>query len=172
VGLVDAGTLEIVARYSAGNRPWGVTLLRPLTEDGPWRYSLTELALKRILSLAAVTSALAASLILGSLQAAGAPGGLGGETLFRQRCAVCHSVDPGKQTPLGPNLRGVGGRKAGAAAFNYSPQLKQSGLTWTAVELDRFLAAPTRVVPGTRMPMGVPNAAERAALVDYLSAAR
>lgn len=130
------------------------------------------LALRRIASVAAGTVALAIGLILGPPPAAGASNGPSGEALFRQRCATCHSVEPGKQTPLGPNLRGVGGRKAGSASFNYSPQLKQSGLVWTVAELDRFLAAPTRVVPGTRMPMGVPNAAERAALVDFLTATR
>jgi cytochrome c len=128
--------------------------------------------LKRLLPVAAATGALALGLIVGPMPAIGAPSAPSGEALFRQRCVACHSVDPGKQTPLGPNLRGVAGRKAGATAFNYSPQLKRSGLTWTAAELDRFLAAPSRVVPGTRMPIGVPNAAERAALVGYLSATR
>lgn len=128
--------------------------------------------MKRFFAAAAAIGALALGLILGPLPAYGAPGGPSGEALFRQRCVACHSVEPGKQTPLGPNLRGVGGRKAGATAFNYSPQLKRSGLTWTAAELDRFLAAPTRVVPGTRMTIGVANPAERAALVGYLTEAR
>lgn len=128
--------------------------------------------MKRFLPLAAATGALALGLTFAPPPASGAPGTPSGEALFRQRCVACHSVDPGKQTPLGPNLRGVAGRKAGSAAFNYSPQMKQSGLTWTAAELDRFLAAPTRMVPGSRMPIGVPNPAERAALVGYLTAAR
>lgn len=33
VTLVDAGTLEVVARYPAANRPWGVAILRPISED-------------------------------------------------------------------------------------------------------------------------------------------
>lgn len=128
--------------------------------------------MKRFLPMAAATGTLAASLFLSPAPASGAPGGASGEALFRQRCVMCHSVDAGKQTPMGPNLRGVTGRKAGAVAFAYSPQLKQSGLTWSPAELDRFLAAPTRVVPGTRMPMAVANPAERAALIGYLGTVR
>lgn len=126
----------------------------------------------RFIPVTAATATLALGLALGPLPASSAPGGPSGETLFRQRCAMCHSVEPGKQTPLGPNLRGVTGRKAGSTGFVYSPQLKQSGLTWTPAELDRFLAAPTRAVPGTRMPMAVANPAERAALVGYLGTLR
>jgi cytochrome c len=99
-------------------------------------------------------------------QAVGAPSG---DQLFRQRCAMCHSVDRARTTPLGPNLAGVGGRRAGSTTFAYSPALKASGLTWNAATLDRYLAAPTRVVPGTKMVIAVPNPAERAALVSYLA---
>ncbi|MFT4025590.1 MAG: c-type cytochrome [Novosphingobium sp.] len=127
--------------------------------------------MKRFLPLAAA-GMLAPGLLLGLPPASGAPAGPSGEALFRQQCAACHSLEAGKQTPLGPNLRGIAGRRAGATSFSYSPQLKQSRLTWTAAELDRFLAAPTRVVPGTRMPIGVSNPAQRAALIAYLTAAR
>lgn len=95
-----------------------------------------------------------------------------GETLFRQRCQSCHSVAPGRNTPLGPNLIGVVGRKAASTPFRYSPALKASGLTWNRATLDRFLTAPTRAVPGTRMVVSVPNAAQRAALVGYLESKR
>lgn len=96
----------------------------------------------------------------------------GGETLFRQRCQSCHSVAPGRTTALGPNLAGVVGRKAGSTAFRYSPALKASGTTWNRATLDRFLAAPTRAVPGTRMVVSVPDAAQRAALIGYLESKR
>ena len=36
----------------------------------------------------------------------------------------------------------------------------------------RYLAAPTRLVPGTRMPVAVPDAAQRAAIVAYLARRR
>lgn len=98
--------------------------------------------------------------------AIGAPSG---DQLFRQRCAMCHSVDRARTTPLGPNLAGVVGRRSGSTTFAYSPQLKAAGLTWNQATLDRYLTAPTRLVPGTKMVIAVPNAAERTALVSYLA---
>jgi cytochrome c len=98
-----------------------------------------------------------------------APPAANGETLFRQRCQVCHSVVPAKPAGVGPNLRGVVGRKAAAATFNYSTAMKQSKIIWTQANLDRYLAAPTKTVPGTRMVTAVNDAAQRAAIIKYLS---
>lgn len=122
--------------------------------------------MKRLFMVPAALGMVALGFGLTQQQAVGAPSG---DQLFRQRCAMCHSVDRARTTPLGPNLAGVVGRKAGATTFAYSPQLKASGLTLNAATLDRYLAAPTRVVPGTKMVIAVPNAAERAALVSYLA---
>ncbi len=102
-------------------------------------------------------------------QAQAAPNG---ETLFRQRCASCHSVTPGKTSPLAPNLIGVVGRKAASGTFAYSPALKASNLTWNRANLDRFLAAPARMVPGTRMVIALPDPAQRAAVLNYLATRR
>jgi len=53
--------------------------------------------------------------------------------------------------------------------FDYSPALKQSGIVWNARTLDRFLADPLRMVPGTTMTYaGVTDAGERADLIAYL----
>jgi cytochrome c len=98
-----------------------------------------------------------------------APPAANGETLFRQRCQVCHSVDVTKPAGVGPNLRGVVGRKAATATFNYSAAMKQSNITWTQANLDRYLAAPTKIVPGTRMVIAVSDATQRAAIIKYLS---
>jgi cytochrome c len=95
-----------------------------------------------------------------------------GATLFRQRCGVCHSVTPGQVSPLAPNLVGVVGRKAGSTAFAYSPALKSSNVTWTRANLDRFLTAPGRMVPGTRMVVALPDAAQRTAVLNYLATRR
>jgi cytochrome c len=47
--------------------------------------------------------------------------------------------------------------------------MKNSGLTWNAATLDRFLADPKGVVPGTKMTFpGLKDAAKRKAVVDYL----
>ena len=97
-----------------------------------------------------------------------------GEALFNQRCRTCHVVTPGGAPgPLAPNLRGVVGRKAATTAFRtYSPALKGSNLTWTAANLDKFLTAPTKLVPGTRMVVSIPDAAQRKALVAWLAKQR
>ena len=85
-------------------------------------------------------------------------------------CSGCHSVEPGRNL-LGPSLHGVAGRKAGAVAgFSYSPAMAAAGLRWNAATLDKFLAAPQTVVPGTRMSFtGISDPARRKAAVDYLA---
>ena len=56
--------------------------------------------------------------------------------------------------------------------FPYSDAMKRSGIVWNAQTLDRFLADPTGVVPGTAMGYaGVKDARERADLIAYLEQA-
>ena len=50
-----------------------------------------------------------------------------GAGLYRQRCQSCHAIAPGTASPLGPNLLGVVGRKAGSTGYSYSPALKAAG---------------------------------------------
>lgn len=84
-------------------------------------------------------------------------------------CASCHSVEPGQTRGAGPSLHGIVGRTAGEAeGFAYSRAMEQSGLVWTPETLDRFLAAPTEVVPGTRMVTKLTDPARRQAVIDYL----
>jgi glucose/arabinose dehydrogenase/cytochrome c2 len=90
-----------------------------------------------------------------------------GRRIFEQRCALCHST--GERAAQGPGLGGVLGRKAASMPFGYSRALRDANLTWDRPTLDRFLAAPALLVPGTTMPMVVPDAVERRALVDYLA---
>ena len=96
------------------------------------------------------------------------------ETQFKMRCGACLTVAPGGASgPIAPNLRGVVGRKAAASAFKaYSPALKASKLTWTPASLDKYLAAPAVLVPGTRMMTAVSNPAQRAALIAWLGKQR
>lgn len=92
-----------------------------------------------------------------------------GATLYKQRCQMCHSIDPAKTTGIGPNFAGLAGRKAASTAFAYSAALQKSGLSWNGPTLDKFLASPFKLVPGTRMVISVTDAKQRADLVAYLS---
>jgi glucose/arabinose dehydrogenase/cytochrome c2 len=96
-----------------------------------------------------------------------------GKAIFKVQCALCHSAETGDGGGAqGPFLRGVAGSKAASGAgFTFSAALKASNLTWDAATLDRFLAAPSTVVPGSTMVVPVANATERQDLVAYLGSA-
>jgi cytochrome c len=108
----------------------------------------------------------------GAASLAAPPATPDGATLFKQRCATCHSTQPG-QNSVGPSLAGVAGRKAAAIpGFSYSPALRNSRLIWSPDKLSVYLAAPQKAVPGTRMPMGVPDPAQRETIIRYLASLR
>lgn len=93
-----------------------------------------------------------------------------GQSVFKHDCAICHDVAPGKNK-IGPSLAGVVGRSAGSVPnFHYSDGNKGSGLTWDVATLDRYLAGPRAVVPGTTMSYGgVKDAQQRKDLIAYLA---
>jgi cytochrome c len=108
---------------------------------------------------------LAAAIAACATAAAAAPSG---EAVFKQRCTVCHSIQPAPGK-MGPPLAGVAGRKAGTLpGYAYSAAMKSSKLVWTPEVLDTYLKAPGKSVPGTKMLIGTPDAEQRAALVQYL----
>jgi glucose/arabinose dehydrogenase/cytochrome c2 len=97
-----------------------------------------------------------------------------GRSYFEMSCAVCHttSLGPGNTVIVkqGPSLVGVLGRKAGTGlGFNYTKALGSSGMVWDAAALDHFLTSPPIAVPGTTMPMPVPDAGNRADVIAYLA---
>lgn len=115
------------------------------------------------LALALCAAACAASLATPSLAAGDADAG---RTLYRSRCAACHSPD---HNGVGPAHSGVFGRAAGRApGFAYSDALKRSALVWNEQTLDRWLADPEKTAPGQRMGVNVPDAREREDLIAYL----
>lgn len=85
-------------------------------------------------------------------------------------CGVCHKVDKGARSTMGPNLWGVGNRKAGTSAgYSFSPAMKKYGQPWTRDRLVAFLSAPARTVPGNKMAYaGQRDPKAAAALADYL----
>ena len=101
--------------------------------------------------------------------ATAAPAPPDGEQLY-DRCLACHALAYDR---VGPRHCGLIGRRAGTVpGFAYTPAMRDSGIVWTAAALDRFLAAPTRTVPGTSMTYdGIADPAERAALIAWLERA-
>ncbi|WP_417612285.1 c-type cytochrome [Parasphingorhabdus sp.] len=85
-------------------------------------------------------------------------------------CGACHTVDKGAANGAGPNLFGIVGQAAGqVAGFSYSDALKASGITWTAANLDDYIADPSAKIPGTAMVAGaVTDAGKREAIIAYL----
>ena len=97
-----------------------------------------------------------------------------GKAFFQLTCAICHttSLGPGNTVIVkqGPSLVGVTGRRAGSGlGFNYTKALSGSDILWDTAALDRFLASPTAAVPGTTMPMPIPEAGNRRDVIAYLS---
>ena len=90
-----------------------------------------------------------------------------------QKCYSCHSLDPGRNKLEGPTLHDIVGRPVAArAGYRYSPAIRRFAgdhPVWTEALLDRFIADPETLVPGTTMTFtGMSDPAERAALIDYL----
>jgi aldose sugar dehydrogenase len=97
--------------------------------------------------------------------------GTSGEAMFEEKCSGCHTTEPTGANTIGPNLKGVFGRRIASLGDypNYSPALRKSGGAWTEERLDAFLKAPSEACPGTAMDYaGVANSGERAAIINYL----
>jgi cytochrome c len=118
-------------------------------------------------AVARMAVALAMAALAGAAAAAATPANLrAGEAVYA-RCMACHALAWDR---TGPHHCGLFGRRAGSVpGFPYSEAMKKSEIVWSARTLDRFLADPTKVVPGTTMGYaGVKDDGERAALIAWL----
>lgn len=88
------------------------------------------------------------------------------------KCQACHSLEAGTNK-LGPSLHGLIGRASGAIdGFRYSDAMKNAHLTWDDATLDKYLANPKTLVPGTKMVFpGLPKEEDRLAVIAYLKEA-
>lgn len=97
-----------------------------------------------------------------------------GEVAFA-KCTGCHSLAPGEHAN-GPSLYAIVGKPiAAVTSYPYSPALRalaEREAVWTPDLLDRFVADPERLAPGTEMGFFLrTDPRERAALIAYLLAA-
>jgi cytochrome c len=89
-----------------------------------------------------------------------------GRDAFEKRCTGCHALD---KTKIGPPLRSVYGRRAGAdPAFAYSDAMKPGAVTWDESTLDRWLTDTESVLPGNDMAFRLNVASDRADIIAYL----
>jgi cytochrome c2 len=101
--------------------------------------------------------------------------GISGEAMFAEKCGGCHATEPTGGNTIGPNLRGVAGRRVASLGDypDYSPALRKLGGAWTEERLNLFLKAPGEACPGTAMDYaGDPDDGERAAIISYLGTLR
>ena len=122
--------------------------------------------MKRMIMLGAAASVL----FLASAPAMAAGDAAAGEKVFRRSCMACHSATKDGPKRLGPTMFGVVGRKSGSVeGFRYSEANKKSNVTWTPEALDKYLADPKGMIPGTTMAFaGLKKDSDRADLVAYL----
>ena len=93
--------------------------------------------------------------------------------LFEATCTPCHNYDKGGEPDmyaLTLNLYGVVGRKsASVTGFQYSKDLRKSDIVWDEAIIDKFITAPKKLFPGTRMELpGVEDVKTRTGIIRYL----
>lgn len=91
-----------------------------------------------------------------------------GQKVYEDECAECHALKGANKK--GPTLNGMFGRKAGSVPdFEYSKEMKASGITWTTEKLDSYLTMPRKFVPGALMKYdGLMDAKARADLIAFI----
>lgn len=92
-----------------------------------------------------------------------------GATLFKQQCAVCHTLSLSEPVRQGPPLVKIVGRPAGKVeSFRYSDGLAKADFTWDETRLDAWLINPQAVIPGVTMVYRQAKPETRAAIIAYL----
>lgn len=88
------------------------------------------------------------------------------------KCGICHNF---QTNGVGPELKGIVGRKAASAPdYTYSAGMKKlgdDGFVWTPEHIDTWITNPKAMLPDSPMAQlfqGVPDAQERANIIAYL----
>lgn len=176
--LADSDRAEllnwIVSKFDADHLPVG---FRPYTADELSRYRrdpVSQASVERARILSQIASIETSS-----------PGGSSVVPIFEDSksqdseispppqfaiCAACHPSSNDGASAMGPNLRGILGRRAAALEnFSYSAAMKGSNIIWTRQELDEYLENGASKVPGNMMTFsGISDPTIRASVIDYL----
>lgn len=115
-------------------------------------------------------------LIVAALVIAGSPvssmgqDGQKGAAVFNV-CLACHTIGPGAQNKIGPELNGLDDRKAGTVpSFDYSDANKDSGIIWNEATFEEYIKNPQAKIPGTKMIFpGIKNEQQVKDLWAYVS---
>ena len=91
-----------------------------------------------------------------------------GEKVFGQ-CKTCHVAEKGVNR-VGPSLWGVVGRHSGIApGYKYSAANLKSNVVWNEATMYKYLEAPMKFMPGTKMSFaGLKKPQDRADVIAYL----
>jgi cytochrome c len=93
-----------------------------------------------------------------------------GTHVFNEECAECHSPKEGKNKK-GPSVWNVVGRKSASITdFNYSDNMRNSNIVWSADQIAAYIEHPKKVVPTGKMKYdGLADAKDREDVITYLS---
>ena len=116
------------------------------------------------------TCIIAAAIIAAATQTALAQDAQKGKVVFNI-CMARHSIGPGAQNKVGPELNGLDGRHSGSVPnFDYSDANKKSGIVWGEDIFKKYIQNPQGVVPGTKMIFpGIKNEQQVSDLWAYVS---
>ena len=119
----------------------------------------------RLIQFAAVAAA-----VLGAPALAQMPVGnaANGQKVFVQ-CKTCHVTTAGVNR-IGPSLHAVVGRTSGSVPkYAYSAANKNSKVVWSEAVLFKYLEAPRKFMPGTKMSFaGLKKPQDRADVIAWL----
>ncbi|KAH8112610.1 cytochrome c [Phellopilus nigrolimitatus] len=96
-----------------------------------------------------------------------------GASLFKTRCAQCHTLEKAVHTKSAPTSSGASslfGRKTGQAeGFSYTSANVNKGITWDETTLFEYLENPKKYIPGTKMAFaGLKKEKDRQNIIAYL----